>query len=31
MKVLFPKKRRSCSFHGLGFGTNVEKKLKRDI
>ena len=31
MKVLFPKKRSSCRFHGLGCGTNVKKKLKRDI
>jgi len=31
MKVLFLKKVNDCSFHGLGFGTNVKKKLKSDI
>ena len=31
MKVLFSKKRSSYRCHGLGFGTNVKKKLKRDI
>ena len=31
MKVVFLKKVNDCSFHGLGFGTNVKKKLKSDI
>lgn len=31
MKILFPKKKNIYNFHGLGFPTNIKKKLKMDI